>query len=206
MESKNNSANSDIDEKIILTMQNENPKSVKELINSLNRQYGISKKQIMERILLLQNQGKIILKDIIEKKGTLVDYIFSIRSYWYLAILIISIITVTLVLVDLSRIPLLGIVFVYGRYLLGSLFVLFLPGYSFIRALFPEKEIDNIERFALSIGLSLALVALNALIFNYTPWGISTAPITLGLLGLTISMSTIAVTREYQILSTKLTY
>lgn len=40
----------------------------------------------------------------------------------------------------------------------GSVFVLFLPGYSLIRALFGSRELDNIERFALSVGLSLALV------------------------------------------------
>lgn len=63
------------------------------------------------------------------------------------------------------------------------------------------KEIDNVERAALSIGMSLAIVAINALILNYTPWGIATTPITLSLLGLTLILSTIAVVREHQILS-----
>ena len=69
--------------------------------------------------------------------------------------------------------------------------------------MFYEKEIDNVERAALSIGMSLAIVAINALILNYTPWGISTTPITLSLLGLTLTLSTIAVVREHQILSEK---
>jgi len=86
---------------------------------------------------------------------------------------------------------------------LASVFVLFLPGYSFIKALFPVKEIDNVERIALSIGMSLAIVAINALILNYTPWGISTIPITLSLLGLTLTLSTAAVVREHQALSKK---
>ncbi len=59
------------------------------------------------------------------------------------------------------------------RVVLGLPFLLFLPGYTLITALYPKKEgIDVIERVALSFGLSIALVALIGLILNYTPWGI----------------------------------
>jgi uncharacterized membrane protein len=58
----------------------------------------------------------------------------------------------------------------YLRYVLGSLFVLFFPGYSLIEALYPrEEELSPLERLALSIGLSLALVPLVGLVLNYTP-------------------------------------
>ena len=86
---------------------------------------------------------------------------------------------------------------VYARYLFGSVFVLFLPGYSLIRALFGSRELDSIERFALSVGLSLALVPLAGLLLNYTPWGIRTAPVTLSLLGLTLVFASAAVVRDY---------
>jgi len=58
---------------------------------------------------------------------------------------------------------------VYARYLLGSIFVLLLPGYTFIKALFPTKELDEIERMALSIGMSLALVPITGLLLHHTP-------------------------------------
>ena len=88
--------------------------------------------------------------------------------------------------------------FVYIRYVLGSIFVLFLPGYSLLKTLFPEKEIDDIGRTALSIGMSLALVPLVGLLLNYTPWGIRLTPITLSLLALTSVLSAIALIREHQ--------
>ncbi|HJJ86646.1 MAG TPA: DUF1616 domain-containing protein, partial [Methanocorpusculum sp.] len=48
--------------------------------------------------------------------------------------------------------------------------ILFIPGYVLIAALFPEKKsIDGIERFALSVGLSIAVVPLIGLVLNYTP-------------------------------------
>ena len=59
------------------------------------------------------------------------------------------------------------------RIVLGFLFVLFFPGYALMVALFPRKEgMSGIERVALSFGLSIAVVPLIGLIFNYTPWGI----------------------------------
>ncbi|MFQ6106492.1 MAG: DUF1616 domain-containing protein [Thermoplasmata archaeon] len=64
------------------------------------------------------------------------------------------------------------------RIALGLLFILFLPGYALIAALFPSgDEIDWIERIALSFGLSIAVVPLLGLMLNYTPWGIRLEPV-----------------------------
>ena len=60
------------------------------------------------------------------------------------------------------------------RIILGLPFLLFFPGYSLILALFPKKDqIGNIERVALSFGLSIVIVPLIGLILNYTPLGIT---------------------------------
>src|SRR3989454_7523001 len=62
--------------------------------------------------------------------------------------------------------------------LLAILLVLFVPGYVVVGALFPSnKELDWIERIALSFGLSIAVVPLLGLLLNFTPWGIRFAPI-----------------------------
>jgi uncharacterized membrane protein len=57
------------------------------------------------------------------------------------------------------------------RWVLGSLFVLFIPGYVTAELLFPKgRELDTIEGFGLSVGWSLALVPLVGLLLNFTPW------------------------------------
>ncbi len=94
----------------------------------------------------------------------------------------------------------------YIRNVLGIIFVLFLPGFAFIKALFPttvplkttSESLDDIERVALSFGMSLALVPIVGLILNYTPWGIRLTPITLSLLALTVICATAAIAREHQ--------
>jgi uncharacterized membrane protein len=65
-----------------------------------------------------------------------------------------------------------------ARIVLGLPFVLFFPGYVLIAALYPRRsDLDGVERVALSLGLSLAVVPLIGLVLNYTPWGIRLTPI-----------------------------
>ena len=67
--------------------------------------------------------------------------------------------------------------------------ILFLPGYCLIAALFPkDRDIDLIERIALSFGLSIAVVPLIGLGLNFTPWGIRLDPILVSLTIFTLVM------------------
>jgi hypothetical protein len=180
---------------IIEAVMKNNPKTVEELVKLVQPRSSVPERVIFERILHLQNQGKIALKEN-QALATpqLGSYIFSSKANWYWTIITISAATTALVfLLPENAYPL-----VYARYVLGAIFVLFLPGYSLIKTLFPTKEIDNIERIALSMGMSLALVPLTGLILNYTPWGIRATPITLSLLALTTIFATAAIIREHQ--------
>lgn len=59
------------------------------------------------------------------------------------------------------------------RIILGLFLIIVFPGYSLVESLFPRKsDLDGIERVALSIGLSLALIPILGLILNFSPWGI----------------------------------
>ena len=83
------------------------------------------------------------------------------------------------------------------RIVLGFPFVLFFPGYTLICLLFPRKgDLDGVERLALSLGLSIAIVPLIGLALNYTPWGIRLYPILVSLFTFTISTSMAAMYRR----------
>jgi uncharacterized membrane protein len=61
---------------------------------------------------------------------------------------------------------------------LGIFLVLFLPGYAFAGALFPaKKDLEGIERVAISFGLNIAIVPLLGLGLNYSTWGIREVPL-----------------------------
>ncbi len=58
-------------------------------------------------------------------------------------------------------------VFQILQVILGSIFVLFIPGFAWTFVFFGNNEIDVIERIALSFGLSIALVPLIVFYLNY---------------------------------------
>ena len=83
------------------------------------------------------------------------------------------------------------------RTALGLPLLIFLPGYALIAMLFPEKAgLEGMERIALSVGLSVALVPLIGLLLNYTPWGIKEIPLLTSLSVFTLLMSGAAYARR----------
>jgi hypothetical protein len=158
-----------------------------------------STKQLMD----LENKCKILFPK--PDKPTQVaskEYVFSQKALWYWEIMALSIATT----VSVFTIPVTSYPIAYLRNFLGIIFVLFLPGYAFIKALLPQKvpvktineDLDKIERIALNIGMSLALVPLVGIVLYYSPLGLRLTPIMLGLLAFTIICATAALLREHQ--------
>ena len=87
---------------------------------------------------------------------------------------------------------------VYIRWLLGLIYVVFLPGYSLVRSLQVQKRLNNLEFFCLSIGTSLALTSIFGLLLDQTPWGINLITVTFGLLVITVTFSTVAAIRDFK--------
>lgn len=192
------------EELIIETIRTAKPQTTKELVNIIQEKTKMQEKEIINLIIALENQNKIhLIKPKPEQPApTPISYMFSRKAMWYWLTITIAIATT----IAVFAIPEEAYPIVYVRQALGILFVLWLPGYTFIKALFPtsapkktsSESLDKIERVALSLGMSLALVPIVGLILNYTPWGIRLTPITLSLLALTTITATIAVLREHQ--------
>jgi uncharacterized membrane protein len=92
-------------------------------------------------------------------------------------------------------IPLLNESFI--RTVLSLSLVIFLPGYALIAMLFPEKTgLESMERFALSIGLSVAIVSLIGFGLNFTSWGIKEVPLLASLSLFTLLFSGLAYVRR----------
>jgi len=184
----------DISEKIIEIVKTEEPETVEKLLELANQRLGITKDAALEQIIELENKGRLSLSQL---PGSIPQrfntYLFSSNAAWFWIIIALSIsTTISVFTIHENATP-----YVYIRYILGSIFVLLLPGYSMIKTLFPTREINNTERTILSIGMSLALVPLVGLLLNYTPWGIRLTPVTLSLLSLTTILTVTGLQREY---------
>lgn len=180
-----------VQEFILQLIAREKPKDVEQLANETQQNFSLPEHKIVQHILELQSEGKITLREISRSTPLkLTEHVHSSRAYWYWATIILTI-TTTILIFTVPE---------------DAYHACILPGYSLIRILFPAKapmrtstkQLDNVERIALSIGMSLALVPITGLLLNYTPWGIRVTPITISLLALTVTLATGALTRERQ--------
>lgn len=148
--------------------------------------------QVDDAVLALQSLQRDKKVTVQEAKpyASLGSYAWSPLSVWFWA-------SLAAVVASLALISATSGVALYLRYVFGSALVLFLPGYALIEALYPKGELDELIRFALSIGLSLALVPLTGLALNYTPWGIRLLPVAISLAALTVSLLVFALHRKH---------
>jgi hypothetical protein len=188
---------------IIKTINERKPQNVKQLITFVEERLPITEEKILDAVLKLQNQGTIKLENQPSPASLkLAAYMKTSQALWYWATIATATITVAIVF----TVPEDFYPWSYLRNALGVIFVLWLPGYTFIKALFPvqvpiktsTQNLDTIERIALSLGMSIALVPIVGLLLNYTPWGIRLTPIVLSLFALTLVFATAAAIREQQ--------
>jgi hypothetical protein len=201
-------ADDELDQQIITAVKNAKPETIQQLIDHIQTISERPKQEILNRITRLQQEEKIRLKPAeTQQPQKLTSYLTSNHARWYWITIVITVVTAIVVLaVPESASPI-----VYLRNILGTLYVLGLPGYAFIKALFPqnlpfskiphspstaEKELDIIERIALSIGMSIALVPIVGLLLYYSPLRLNLEPTVLSIMALTIVFATAAVIRE----------
>jgi hypothetical protein len=152
--------------------------------------------EVADLVWRLAERGLVDVEDVPPQVRSLREYLgLWERNLWFYASVTVSLITLPVIYALPTEFPL-----VVVRWILGSVFVLFLPGYVTVEALFPRlRELNPIERFALSVGLSLALVPLVGLMLNYTPLGIRLTPIVISLTIFTLGLAGVGVGRRYRI-------
>jgi len=163
-----------------------------DLIHRLVKDSGFTFEEAAKTVYLLWKKDRVDLTRT-RQCLSLRKYILSLESLRFWAITALITLTVLIAFLQANA-PLL-----YVRYVLGSIFVLYMPGSMLIEALYPKSgDLENVERLALSIGLSLAIVPFIGLLLNYSPWGIELAPITISLALFTEATASIALVRKHQ--------
>jgi len=177
-----------------------NNKTTIENILSTPQTIGYKKHEIAKTLYTMTRENMIELIDPTPPK-TFINYIYSRHNAGF--IITITLLLLTIISIYTSQY---STIITIIRYMLGALLVLFLPGYALIETLYPkEEDLTPLERLALSIGLSLALVPLIGLILNYTPWGIRLDPIIIALTTLTLTLLIISTYRKYDYFKLKTT-
>ena len=131
---------------------------------------------------------------------------------------LLAIIVLTMTLVATVLIPVLNATPL--RTVLALAFMLFIPGYALVAALFPEKpgdesseptpeeeslvpgnggSISHMERVALSFGTSVASVMIIGLVLNITPFGLRLSSVLTAVAGTTLGLTYIATYRRLRV-------
>jgi len=183
---------SDVERRILRFLKNRRDIKLREYIDIIMEREGLSFRRACRTVYRLWKKGYIDL-DPLSVPSAFHDYARSPESVWFWILTVIVVVTV-LTVFYVTTPPRL-----YLRYVLGSIFVLYVPGATLIEALYPRGvELEPLERFALSIGLSLAIVPLVGLVLNYTPWGIRLTPVAVSLALLSETLALVALYRKYK--------
>ena len=177
-----------IDDYILQIIKTKNPEDVKQLMEYVQQESVFDKREILDRLVALRNDGKITLTAISVSPVNVYAYAVSLKLAWFWATVEFTVLTIIFVLgVPESFFPL-----TYIRPIIGTFFVLLLPGYSLIQAIFPAEKLDTLERIGISIGTSLGLVSLDAFVLNFSPWKITLTSIVFSLALITLLSVTCA--------------
>jgi uncharacterized membrane protein len=192
----------DLTETIARIADEKNPQTVSELVTLVQENASWEQEEILDTVLKMQSEGKIrLVSSSLPVSLRFVTYLRTNKALWYWATLAIAIISmVSAVLIRENFYP-----WSYFRNVFGLIFVLWLPGYTLLRMLFPANvpkteisvNLSNEERIVLSVIMSLALLALIGLLLNFSPWGINLTTILLSLLTFSLVFATAAVIRDY---------
>ena len=165
---------------------------IETLLKQIQTERQVPRWKAARYIYALEQLGEVSLSDP-DPPASLHRYATSWYSAWLWAVYGFLLLVFTAIYLAPQHAP-----WIYARYVFGAVYVLYVPGAVFIEALYPQREeLEDLERFALGVGLSLALVPLVGLALNYTPWGIRLTPIFIGITQLTLLLSVIALYRKY---------
>jgi hypothetical protein len=184
--------NPNLKETVLATAKTLTQPTVAQLVEHLTQTQGLKRTDATEAVYVEWKRGTLTLTEPHPTKR-ITHYFFSLENAWFWGITVF--LTVTIVAIFTINTSML----LYVRYALGAVFVLFLPGFMLIWALYPRGgELDALERAALSVGLSLALVPLIGLLLNYTPWGIRLEPIVAAVAILVETLGATVVVRKFR--------
>jgi hypothetical protein len=178
-------------------LKSAHPETVGELSRLVSSNAAYDESKFISTIKNMKADGSIDLREPALEIDSIWDYVLpSPVSAWFWATLIVVSLAAAVIVLAPT-----GYVFVGLRWLLGLVFSLYLPGFALLRLLYPKgSELDPIERFVLSVGVSLAVVPLVGLALYYSSLGLDLLAITSFLAIFTLLAAIGAAVRGYMTL------
>ena len=183
----------DLEQCVIDLLSENKTLTTRQIIEKVQMEHRVAQEQVLYYILKLKNEEKLTLRDRAENRS-LREHIFSKEAAWYWTITAIS----SFVALNVLFIPEVSMSLSLLRIISGSIFILFLPGYSLIKFLFLRRARSILETFVLSLGTSISLLVVLSYLLYQTVIGIDYGFLVLLLFIFVEFFSTCSVSREYK--------
>ena len=155
---------------IARTIEEHKPSTVGQLAALVKADGALDEETFVETIKGMALDGSLKLEGPKYLFQSFLDYLFTLNvSSWFWLTITITASATALAMLPSGFFPLDVL-----RWCFGSIFVVFLPGYSCLRLLFPrQEEMRKFQRYIFSIAVSLAIVIVMGLVLNYSNIGIN---------------------------------
>ena len=163
----------DLEEEVIREIESNGKVKVGQLISNIKKkEAGVRDVEVAKAIYMLKEEGRILY---LNTPTSFLSYFFSPWNAWVLvSIAIITASALSSLFIPSKYIIIKGVVV--------SPLLFFYPGYGIVESVYPNKnEWGELERVALYIGISLAIIPLIGLILNLTPQGLTVASVSFSL-------------------------
>jgi len=129
---------------------------------------GLTQEEAARELCSLWDDGRVKLSEPKPLRG-FSSYLFGVRGLGFLGILAFLALDGLLIYANSPNEML-----TYLKYLLGTILAFYMPGYVVVESVYSNRrDLDELERLVLSVGLSLTVLPLLALALSYTPWGVN---------------------------------
>ena len=161
------------------------------LVARISQTEKVSRTRVAKVLYRLADDGTVRLQEA-PRRSDFSHYFFSGRNLEFWALSSIPLITGLTMLGMQPNMPISLV-----RYILGSLIVLFLPGYGVLKTLYLREEMPWVQLLVFSLGLSLAIIPLVGVVLNYSPWGITLSGVFVSFLVIDLSLLFTAAVRQF---------
>lgn len=179
-------------------IKHKHPTTVGELADFVKAERAVDEGDFSETVHTMVGEGALHLGKPRYDVETILDYLLiPTLSAWFWSTLGLTALAMITVFIAPNFFPL-----TIARLVFGSLLVLYLPGYSLVELLFPNQtSLTNLERFTLSVALSLCVTILIGLVINYLPGlGLRLEPIAASLSLFIMIFATSAMVRKFLVM------
>jgi hypothetical protein len=190
------SGRSELVEKMVLDMMNRKTcRKVGDVVANLHKvDRSISADEIHDAVRNLERQGTVNLSE--EKMPS--SFVKSLSDPWTNLPLWAAVLGSILMIVSLYLLPQEG-PWLGVRGVIGAVFLFAVPGYALAGLLVRQDKPHAVELIAVSIGLSLGIVALVGIVLGYSEIGVRMEPVIASMSAFSIAVAILASYRNYSL-------